>query len=239
MEKEFQILEQEQARALSKEQRPAKFARLIEDFLQFRRLAVEELRDRYGDRFVRSELGDLADALLGYALESVPVRLPEGLMFQRFHGRWRGEWRQGDFRQAFDHFWGPPLARGGLILQRVEIGEWDGEKRSNPTPAINAYDPESGWVSGAVGLRREDPASGTAAPHWGIPVDENTLIWIARFEEEAEPHYSVYYERISAGKPASYRIRGIGFGWKPETAGGRLVAPVWKEGLYHRIGSMR
>lgn len=232
---EYAILAAEQQRALS-DRPPGKFAKLVEDFYAFRSAVVDELRAGHAKRFSKKDLNTLAQALLEYG-DDRQGKPPSGSpVFHSFHGHWRGEWFQDGEWTPYDHTWDAPQLIDGIVLQLVEIGEWDGSRRVNPTPAINSYDPETGSIAGAVGLSEARPEAGTDAPHWGIWIDDRTIIWLAQFgPRDGAPYYSVYYEQIVEADPMEYRIRGIGFNWDPSLSSGGLVAPHWKEGLYRRV----
>gem|GEM_PF-2026141 len=232
----FKILIAEQEQAIDLRTQPKKFRTMRTDFFAFRQSAIEVFRQQHSEQFKRNELKELTKALKSYREDRKQRRRSRQPMFQTFHGDWRGLWQQPGMRKTFDHSWDQPFIRNGLVIQLVEIGEWNGSRRINPTPAINTFDPETGFISGAVGISSENTEYGTKAPHWGIYINESTLIWIAGFENDSPlPYYSIYYEQIIKEEPVQYKIRGIGFHWDSSQPQKGLIDPHWKEGLYSKI----
>lgn len=160
-------------------------------------------------------------------------------VFHRFHGHWRGVWRQDGKDQIYDHDWFPPETLQGnnsdLIIQPVTMGAWDQFKkiRKKTTIAINGYNKLSGVILGAVGVI----GNKSEAPHAGYYIDQNHLLWVASFatEQTERPYYSIYFERIQENKTREYLIDGVGFHWNRKTK--KIELPHFKKGRYEMISS--
>lgn len=123
----------------------------------------------------------------------------------------------GEIRRvgSFDHLWSPTQEHGAIEVQAVLMGPLD-EKRSRPSPtgidttdpkgptaAVNAVDPRTGRITGAVGV-----SLGRAErPHVGYFVDPSTLIWVAK--ESPPDLYSCFFEH--RGCEGKYLILGVQF----------------------------
>lgn len=228
IERDYSVLKTEQLRA--HENRSKNFDFTLKEVRKIKPLLLKIIKEKYSDNFSSKE-----HQLIEVAFTEDLFKDSEDLgspVFHNFHGNWLGVWKEGKKVKYYHHTWYKPVKENNIIIQKVIIGDWDRKKkkRINEIAAINSYNQASGRIFGAVDINRKTYDQ-SQAPHIGFYINPYTLIWIARFTDEENPYYSLYYEKIDPmKKPIEYKIKGIGFHWN--SLNQKIFLHHWKEGKY-------